>query len=442
MFIYIPTELLQVLCHFEGNFSKVIFGYFIGFIWSLLSMQGRKVVTNIKRNSFFIKKSISSWERFVGEYAWNHLELVQSMLKFLLKKYIGNFIIHGKLLMAVDTTLIAKNSDKMFGTQKWKNHSGNADAGQYISGHHWGLLGIIGKFLTTRYICFPLLMRIITGKKVNYQWISGENGIQRMTFWDIVHAMILEINEWLGYEIRVVVDAYFSNNSFIAPLMAKSITVITRLRENGVAHLDFEQPVVRKRGRPRKKGKQIKVFDIKNMVPAQKVEVLLYGKTQTVEVYVKDLLMLDLPQKVRTVLVKSSKGIIALISTDLTLGAKEIIEIYGSRFSIEICIREMKSNLGLENYQFQSFYAILRYVHLIMTANNVGKILLLDAINLKWLKTDEDTDKNWVSGLSFSWLKYGLRKYALEKIVLEGSAEYRDSLKKSGLKEALLNFAT
>ena len=152
--------------------------------------------------------------------------------------------------------------------------------------------------------------------------------------------------------------------------------------------------------------------------------------------------MLDLPQKVRTVLVKSSRGLIALISTDLTLGAKEIIEIYGSRFSIEICIRDMKSNLGLEDYQFQSFYAILRCVHLVMTAYNIGKILLLDAAKLKWLKIDEETDKNWVSGLSFNLLKYGLRKYALEKIVLGDSAEYGDSLKKSGVKEALLDFAT
>ncbi|MDP4181141.1 MAG: hypothetical protein Q8942_08630 [Bacillota bacterium] len=48
------------------------------------------------------------------------------MLKLLLKKYISNYIIHGKLLMVVDTTLTAKNTDKIFGTQKWNNHSGNA----------------------------------------------------------------------------------------------------------------------------------------------------------------------------------------------------------------------------------------------------------------------------------------------------------------------------
>lgn len=404
-------------------------------------MQNRKVVTNINRHCFFIKKHIASWERFVGEYVWNHIDIARSILKLLLKKYIGNFMVYGKLLFAVDTTLTAKNTDKMFGVQKWKNHSGNADAGQYVSGHHWGLLGIIGKFIEKRYICFPLLMRIITGKAVNWQWKSGEKGTGMLTFWDVVHAMILEVKQWIGFEVRVVVDAYFSNNSFIAPLTARGVTVITKLKNNAVAYLDFEQPAKKKRGRPRKKGERIKVFDLVNMVAMQEVEVLLYGKIQKVQVYVKDLWMLELTQKVRTVVVKSARGMIALISTDLSLGAKEIIEIYGSRFSIEICIRDMKSNLGLEDYQFQSFYAILRYVHLVMTAYNIGKMLLLDVVNLEWLKIDEGTDKSWVSGLSFNWLKYGLRKYALEKIVLEDSAEYRDSLKKSGVKDALLDFA-
>ena len=131
MFIYIPQELLYLLLHFEGSFTKGIFAYFVGYIWGLLTGENKKVVTNIKRSCFFIKKSISSWERFVG-------------------------------------------------VQKWNNHSGNADAGQYICGHHWGLLGMVGKFFDKKFLCFPLLMRIITGKKANWQWIAGEKGIEKM----------------------------------------------------------------------------------------------------------------------------------------------------------------------------------------------------------------------------------------------------------------------
>jgi hypothetical protein len=89
---------------------------------------------------------------------------------------------------------------------------------------------------------------------------------------------------------------------------------------------------------------------------------------------------------------------------------------------------------------YSKYYATL-YVHLVMTAYNIGKTLLLDAAHLDWMKTDESVDKSWVSHLSFNWLKYGLRKYALEKIVFEDSAEYRGSHKNSGVKDALLDFA-
>jgi hypothetical protein len=440
MFIYIPQEILYILSHFEESFAKGIFVYFVGYIWGVLTSENKKVITNIRRSCFFIKKSISSWERFFGEYKWSHIELIERMFKLLMRKFIKNFLIFGKLLISVDTTIIAKNSDKMFGVWKWNNHSGNADAGQYIYGHHWGLLGLVGKFFDEKFLCFPLLMRIITGKKSDLQWVAGEKGIERMNFWHVVHGLIFEFSQWMQLEVRVVVDAYFANKSFIKLLMEKRIPVITRLRSNAVAHLDFEEPKEKKRGRPRKKGKRIKVFDLaKDKSIMQKVEVLLYGKIQKLEVYVKDLWMLELPQKVRTVVVRTPKGLIAFISTDLSLTAAQIIEIYGSRFSIEISIRDMKSHLGVGNYQVQSYYGILRYVHLAMIAFNTGKILLLNATKIEWLKIDESIDKKWVSILSFNWLRYGLKKYALGKIVLEDSAEYRDSLKKSNIKDALLS---
>lgn len=438
MFIYIPLELLQLLCQFDRCFTKGIFSYFVGIIWALLTSSKRKVTTNLKRQCFFVKKHIASWERFVSDYKWNHLEIANTMLKILVRKYIGNFTIHKKLLIAIDTTLIAKNTKKMFGVQKWNNHSGNAEEGKYIFGHHWGLLGLVGKFLDKRFIFFPLLMKLITGQTAPWQWICGTDGIRRMTFWDVVHSMIYQFQSWIGLEIRIVVDAYFSNSSFIAPLMAKGTAVITRLRCNGVANLDIEQPTIGKRGRPRKKGKQIKVMDLVKMVPAQEIEVLLYGKMQKMEVYVKDLLMLGLPEKVRTVVVKTKTKTLAFISTDLSIGAQEIIEIYGSRFSIEISIREMKTNLGLEDYQFQSYYGTLRFVHLVMFAYNVGKILLLNPTNLNWLIVEDGVDKSWVSLLSFNRLKYGLRKHALGKIVFDDSAECLDSFKKSDIKDALL----
>ncbi|SHK63275.1 transposase [Paramaledivibacter caminithermalis] len=169
-------------------------------------------------------------------------------------------MIHGALLVAYDTTLNAKNSKKILGIQKWKNHSGNADKGEYITGHHLGVLGIIGSFLSQKFLCFPLLFRLISGKSNPCQFVSDTDGKTRpMSFWDNAHATLFQFAKWASkHTVRVVVDAYFSNKSFIQPLLDRKnpIHMITKLKCNTIGYLDPETPKIKKQGRPRKRGKK------------------------------------------------------------------------------------------------------------------------------------------------------------------------------------------
>lgn len=95
----------------------------------------------------------------------------------LLELFLDNFMVYVGLLVAYDITLVAKNSKKIPGIQTWKNHSGNADKGEYITGHY---LGIVGSFLSNKFICFPLIFRLISGKLSPYQFISDADGKTRM----------------------------------------------------------------------------------------------------------------------------------------------------------------------------------------------------------------------------------------------------------------------
>jgi phage terminase large subunit-like protein len=61
----------------------------------------------------------------------------------LLELYEQELMIYGGLLVCYDTSFIAKDSKKVSYIQKWDNHSGNTDAGEYIVGHHWGILGLV-----------------------------------------------------------------------------------------------------------------------------------------------------------------------------------------------------------------------------------------------------------------------------------------------------------
>ncbi|WHH57920.1 transposase [Petroclostridium sp. X23] len=152
--------------------------------------------------------------------------------------------------------------------------------------------------------------------------------------------------------------------------------------------------------------------------------------------------MLKLSKKVRTVVLHTNKGkLMALISTDTTLTAAQIIEIYGSRFSIELAIRDVKQYLGFGEYQHHSLLPVLRFLHTVGIAYNIGKIVLIKYGKCKWLNITSDTgDTPWVSELSFSKLRYCLRKYALGKLVFADSAPEAEQHEIVLDKDAIVDF--
>jgi len=51
---------------------------------------------------------------------------------------------------------------------------------------------------------------------------------------------------------------------------------------------------------------------------------------------------------------------VILVSTDLSLTAAHIIDIYAARFSLEIAIRDLKQHFGFEDYQATTTTAMFR----------------------------------------------------------------------------------
>lgn len=66
---YIPALLIGYLEGFRVAFNSPSYSYFKGFIWALMLIPGRKRVTDIANACFFMKKHVSSFERFLSEHA-------------------------------------------------------------------------------------------------------------------------------------------------------------------------------------------------------------------------------------------------------------------------------------------------------------------------------------------------------------------------------------
>ena len=68
--------------------------------------------------------------------------------------------------------------------------------------------------------------------------------------------------------------------------------------------------------------------------------------------------------QVKVVVVRGKAEPLIFLSTDLSLSATQIIELYSARFSIELAIRDVKQHFGLADIDSQLGIAIDRFVNL------------------------------------------------------------------------------
>jgi len=85
----------------------------------------------------------------------------------------------------------------------------------------------------------------------------------------------------LGKELWIVTDGGFTGASFLKSVIKMGVVVIARLRKDAALRALLKQVKGRKRGRPRKYGKRIKLQNIVNNRDRwNKVKALLYGEEE------------------------------------------------------------------------------------------------------------------------------------------------------------------
>ncbi len=438
MEIFFPAQTLSLFQVFAPCFTAPSFAYFRAYGWALMVVEGRKCMTRLARCAFFHPRDLSSWERFLAEHRWSLTALTERLVTLVVTKLGDRLQVHGASLLGKDTTLVAKTTKRMLGVQKWKDHSDNADRGADLVGHHWNLVGLISQW-EARWLCWPLVMRFVPGLKGARQWMVGDT-VEPMSFWDAALAALLEVTRCLGEaSVRVVADAYYSKAPFLNGLVARGIHVISRLRKDAVGWDDPEPRPSGTRGRKPRHGRK---WTLASLLPAEtptRERLTLYGKLTEVVFVVRDVWLRDVAQKVRVVVLEGAKEPFILVSTDLTLSALQIIEIYGARFSIELTIRDLKQHVGLGDYPCTTTLAILRFVHLACVAFCLWRLLLLEHLEAGWLQVTSPRVSLPEAPLSFQRVRRALRAWATRQVLFANSAPGADLEKIARDHEPLLH---
>jgi hypothetical protein len=438
MDIFFPAQTLPLFHVFAPCFTAPSFAYFQSYLWALMMVEGRKCLTRLARCAFFHQRALSSWERFLAEHRWSLTAVTECLIRLVVERLGTQLQVHGAYLVGKDTTLVAKTAKRMLGVQKWKDHSDNADRGAYLIGHHWNLVGLISPW-ETRWLCWPLVMRLVPGLQGARQWLVGD-AVAPMSFWDAAIAAILEVTRCLGEaSVRVVADAYYSKAPLLNGLLARGIHVISRLRKDAVGWDDPEPRPPGTRGRKPRHGRKGSLASLLSEQTPTRERLTLYGKLTAVVFVVRDVWLRDVAQKVRVVVLEGAKEPCILVSTDLTLSALQIIELYGARFSIELTIRDLKQHFGLGDYQCTTTLAILRFVHLACLAFCLWRLALIDNLKAGWLQVTSARVSLPEAPLSFQRVRRALRAWATRQIIFANATAGADLEKIEQAHEPLLH---
>lgn len=249
--------------------------------------------------------------------------------------------VNGRMILAADGLKIAKEGRRMPGVRSLHQESSNNTKPTWIMGHYFQVISVIVEGLG-RSFAVPLSARIHDGLRCSNRESKT-----------LVEKLYLELL-WLPIPqpFILVADSYYAAKVCVDLLSSFKHHLVTQVRMNTVGR---EEPiqVKGKRGRNPKYGKHVKLQPLFED-EMQAVAATIYGKKEVaIKFWCRDLLWTAHRGKVRfvgTILPDGRRAI--LMTTDLTLEPKEIIEIYALRMKIEQSFKVSTRQLGSFAYHF------------------------------------------------------------------------------------------
>ena len=174
----------------------------------------------------------------------------------------------------------------------------------------------------------------------------------------------------------IVADAYFSKESFVTGVHSLGFDLVSRFRDDVRLRYLYAGPKLHKRGRPQKYAGKV---DLKNLdMSVFNEECITEGKT-SFRMYSAVVNAISLERDVKVVIVdyedteKKRQVRKVFFSTDTGMSAKDIFEIYRTRFQLEFVFRDAKQFTGLTHCQARNSNALSFAFNASLTSVNIAR---------------------------------------------------------------------
>lgn len=275
-----------------------------------------------------------AFHRFFPDARWNMVNLWRILANMSVKAFCQT----GPITLALDDTLFHHSGKKVNGAGYWRDavHSTRTKIV-----YAWGLnLVVLTLQVQPPWGGEPL------GWPINMR-LHRKNGPSLI---DLAEEMIKEVAQWFPKRLfRVVGDGFYAS---LAGKDLPKCTIISRMQRNAKLYNLPPKRKVKRRGRPRKKGRQL--ASPQNMAKRigkwEKVKVRERGVYRHRLVFAREVLWYHVSQKpVLLVISRDPNGKEKddfFFTTDVTMKPTEVIEHYADRWAIEDTFKNVKQYLG------------------------------------------------------------------------------------------------
>jgi hypothetical protein len=360
----LPVEVVSWISRMAGLLHARLAWRLLPLLAGALFAQGRKTVASWLRGGE-LGGDFKNYYYFLGSLGRN----VKSLAAVLLRIAVQVIVPGERLLLALDDTATKRYGPLVEGAGIHHNPTPGPADQKFMYGHVWVTLSWVVRHTLWGTIGLPLLALLYVRQK-DLKKIVPWYKIKFQTKLEQGAALV----EWaanvlagLGKTLWVVADGAYAKRPFLRRVLKAGVVVVSRLRKDAALWSVPEtvQPDQRKRGQPRKYGKD-KISLAKRAGHRhgwQSGDFVLYGKR--VRKKYKTFLATYKPAGglIRVLLVKEPERWVAYFCTKADATVQDILEAVADRSAIEQNFHDLKEVHGAGQQQLRNYWANIAAYH-------------------------------------------------------------------------------
>lgn len=377
----IPAAAEPLVKAFEGAFTKPTFQRFMLLVTGLIVTIGRRTVS----------RTLRVIEPVMGEGHWCNYHRLYSQAcyrlwdlgRILTQRVIALLPADAQIILVVDDTVDAKAGEHVWA--KGPHRDGRRSTRNHVSikwGHKWLVMCVLVKLPgIDRPWALPILCGLCCTEKV-----AKQTGYRRKSPSELSLQFLIQLMRWFPNRRFILLGDSRATSHRLACFVHRHsdrVTLISRLRSD--ANL-YAKPSSRKGrgGRPARKGRKLPSpsRQVPKLTPQDSI-IAWYGSSRRKIRHVSETgLWYSVHQvavvPIRWVCVLGNKGLedAYFYTTDQSLDARRIVELYAMRWNIEVTFEETRALLGFETTRHWCKKSVLRATPILMG--------LFTAVSLMW----------------------------------------------------------